>query len=127
MTLRILHIDDDENIRALTALAFDLVGSRAEVTSAPSGAEALARLDAGLTPDAILLDVMMPEMDGPSVLSSIRERPACATTPVIFMTAQAQDRETSHLMALGARGVIIKPFDPMSLAAQVERLLAIES
>ena len=124
MTLRILHVDDDENIRALTALAFDLTGSGAEVTSTPSGAEALARLDAGLTPDAILLDVMMPEMDGPAVLSRIRERPACADTPVIFMTAQTQDRETAQLMALGARGVIIKPFDPMSLAAQVETLLA---
>lgn len=126
MSLRILHVDDDENIRALTALAFDVGGSGAEVTSAPSGAEALAKLDSGLAPDVILLDVMMPDMDGPAVLSRIRERPAFADTPVIFMTAQTQDRETAQLMALGAFGVITKPFDPMSLAAQVERLLGSE-
>lgn len=123
MTLRILHVDDDENIRALTALAFELGGSGAEVTSVPSGPEALARLEAGLTPDAILLDVMMPEMDGPAVLSRIRERPACARTPVIFMTAHTQDEETARLMALDAQGVIIKPFDPLSLSAQVESFL----
>ncbi len=126
MSLRILHVDDDENIRALTALAFDLGGSGAEVASASSGAEALARLDGGLMPDVILLDVMMPEMDGPTVLSRIRERSAHGRTPIIFMTAQSQDRETAQLMALGARGVIIKPFDPMSLAAQVESFLGSE-
>jgi len=124
MSFRILHVDDDENIRALTALAFELSGTGVEVTSAASGFEALARLEDGLHPDAILLDVMMPEMDGPAVLACIQKRPAFNDTPIIFMTAHAQERDTAQLMALGAKGVIIKPFDPLSLAAQIEQLLS---
>jgi len=118
----ILHVDDDENIRALTALAFTLTGG-GEVRSARSGAEALELLAAGLKPDLILLDVMMPDMDGPAVLAGVRELPACRVTPVVFMTAQTQDHELANLMALGAAGVVIKPFDPMTLGQQIHALL----
>lgn len=118
----ILHVDDDENIRALTALAFTLTGG-GKVRSAASGAEALEALAEGLQPDLILLDVMMPDMDGPTVLAGVRELPAYRDTPIIFMTAQTQDHEVARLMALGAAGVVIKPFDPMTLGQQVHALL----
>lgn len=118
----VLHVDDDENIRALTALAIALTGG-GEVRSAASGAEALEILAAGWRPDVILLDVMMPDMDGPAVLASVRGLPAHRKTPVVFMTAQTQDHEIAGLMALGAAGVVIKPFDPMTLGEQVHALL----
>lgn len=118
----VLHVDDDENIRALTALAFTLTGA-GEVRSAASGAEALEALAAGLEPDLVLLDVMMPDMDGPAVLAAVRQLPAHQDTPVVFMTAQTQDHERAALMALGAAGVVIKPFDPMTLGQQVRALL----
>jgi CheY-like chemotaxis protein len=118
----VLHVDDDENIRALTALAFTLTGA-GEVRSAASGAEALEALAAGLEPDLVLLDVMMPDMDGPAVLAAVRRLPAHHDTPVVFMTAQTQDHERAGLMALGAAGVVIKPFDPMTLGQQVRALL----
>lgn len=120
--LCILHVDDDENIRALTALAFTLSGG-GDVRSAASGGEALEVLSAGLKPDLILLDVMMPDMDGPAVLARVRGLPDHRNTPVIFMTAQTQDHERAALMALGAAGVVIKPFDPMTLGQQVRALL----
>ncbi len=118
----ILHVDDDANIRALTELSFALSGG-GEVRSAASGAEALALLAAGLKPHLILLDVMMPDMDGPAVLAGVRELPDHRDTPIIFMTAQTQDHERARLMALGAAGVVIKPFDPMTLCQQVRSLL----
>lgn len=118
--LCILHVDDDENIRALTALAFDL-GGEAEVHSAVSGAEALRLLADGLRPDLLLLDVMMPDMDGPTLLGEIRGM--STSTPAIFMTAQTQDHEIARLLALGAIGVVIKPFDPLALGAQVLDML----
>ncbi|MBW8304733.1 MAG: response regulator [Brevundimonas sp.] len=118
----VLHVDDDANIRVLTELSFALSGG-GEVRSAASGAEALALLAAGLRPDLILLDVMMPGMDGPAVLASVRELPDHRNTPIIFMTAQTQDHERAGLMALGAAGVVIKPFDPMTLAQQVRALM----
>lgn len=120
--LSILHVDDDENIRALTALAFEL-GGDAEVRSAASGVEALGLLTEGFRPDLLLLDVMMPGMDGPSLLSEIRRPPAVSTAPAIFMTAQTQDHELARLMDLGAAGVVIKPFDPLTLGPQVRQLL----
>ena len=118
----ILHVDDDENIRVLTALSFTLSRGGA-VRSAASGVEALEALAAGLQPDLILLDVMMPDMDGPAVLARVRELPEHRNTPVVFMTAQTQDHERAALMALGAAGVVIKPFDPMTLGQQVHALL----
>ncbi len=118
--LCILHVDDDENIRALTALAFDL-GNEAEVRSAASGAEALRLLADGFRPDLLLLDVMMPDMDGPTLLRQIRE--TSMSTPAVFMTAQTQDHEVARLLGLGAIGVVIKPFDPLALGGQILNLL----
>ena len=120
--LCILHVDDDETIRALTTLAFDL-GGEAEVRSAASGDEALRLLGSGLKPDLLLLDVMMPDMDGPTLLGRIRQTCGTAAAPAIFMTAQTQDHELARLLELGAAGVVIKPFDPMTLGTEILRLL----
>jgi CheY-like chemotaxis protein/HPt (histidine-containing phosphotransfer) domain-containing protein len=115
--LRILHADDESDIREVVqiALAFDpgLV-----TQSCGSGQEALAvALD--WRPDIILLDVMMPRMDGPATLLRLRENRRTAMIPVVFMTARAQTRELDRFRALGAVGVIPKPFDPMTLAASL--------
>jgi two-component system OmpR family response regulator len=123
MRLQVLHVDDDDDIREVAAFSL-AIDPQIELRSAASGAEALAILDAGFRPDVILLDVMMPGLDGPGTLALIRELPAHAETPVIFMTARAQTSETDQYRALGALDVIIKPFDPMALAKDVRALLA---
>jgi CheY-like chemotaxis protein len=113
--LRILHVDDESDIREVVeiALGFD---PGFVTQSCGSGQEALAvALD--WLPDIILLDVMMPMMDGPATLLRLRENQRTATIPVVFMTARAQTRELDRFLALGAVGVIPKPFDPMTLAA----------
>jgi CheY-like chemotaxis protein len=121
ITIRVLHVDDDPDIREVVDLSLGL--DPAFVTrSCSSGQEALA-LAMDWPPDIILLDVMMPVMDGPSTLARLREHAQTASTPVVFMTARAQTREINHFRSLGAAGVISKPFDPMTLAASVRRHL----
>lgn len=122
-SLSILHVDDEDDIREVAAFALELDPDIA-LKSAASGQAALNLLDAGETPDVILLDVMMPGLDGPGTLKLIRERPALATTPVIFMTARAQSGEVDQYRRLGALDVIVKPFDPMTLASDVRSILA---
>ena len=121
--LHLLHIDDEDDIREVAAYALE-IDPTIRLQSASSGAEALTRLEAGLRPDVILLDVMMPGMDGPSTLEGLRQIDGLQTTPVIFMTARVQAEERDRYAALGAIGVINKPFDPMALAAEVRSLLA---
>jgi len=121
--LHVLHVDDEPDIREVAAMSLEL-DETMSLTSAASGAEALALLEAGCRPDVILLDVMMPELDGPGTLARLRRLPGHETTPVIFMTARAQSSELSRYIGLGAVGVIVKPFDPMSLAASVRDTLA---
>lgn len=121
--VQILHVDDDEDIREVAAFSLG-IDPQIELRSAASGAQALEVLDAGYRPDVILLDVMMPGLDGPGTLALIRQRPDQAETPVVFMTARVTSSETDQYRALGALDVIVKPFDPMSLAADVRALLA---
>jgi CheY-like chemotaxis protein len=123
MPLNLMHVDDEPDIREVAAFAFELDPDIA-VASYASGAEALARLDAGTRPDVVLLDVMMPSLDGPGVLAALRELDGMDRTPVIFMTARVQSDEVERLKQIGAIGVIVKPFDPMTLARQVRDLLA---
>lgn len=118
---RILYVDDEPDIREVAEMALGL-DPDFEVQTAASGAEALPQAEAW-QPDLILLDVMMPGMDGPAVLGRLAEQPATAKVPVVFITARTQAQEVAALIALGARGVIAKPFDPMSLAAQVRAFL----
>ena len=89
-----------------------------EIRSCGSGHEALAVAEDWL-PDLVLLDVMMPEMDGPTTLGHLRENARTAKVPVVFMTARAQAYELDTFRSLGAAGVIPKPFDPMTLAGSV--------
>ena len=115
--LRVLHIDDEPDIRAVVALSLGL-DSEFEVRSCASGKNGLAAAGE-CPPDIILLDVMMPVMDGPETLRHLRENPKTADIPVVFVTACAQTREVEHFKSLGAAGVIAKPFDPMTFAASV--------
>ena len=122
MTLKLLHVDDEPDIREVAAFALELDPDIA-LTSMSSGEEALAALEGGLRPDVILLDVMMPRLDGPGTLARLRNISGLETTPVIFMTARVQASECDQYIAMGAIGVITKPFDPMTLAGQVNDLL----
>jgi CheY-like chemotaxis protein len=116
-TIRILHVDDEPDIREVVELSLGL-DPDFTVRSCGSGKDALA-IAADWQPDFILLDVMMPAMDGPATLVQLRENAKSADIPVIFMTARAQARELNRFRSLGAVGVIPKPFDPMTLAASV--------
>jgi CheY-like chemotaxis protein len=93
-----------------------------DVRGCGSGEDALVTA-AEWSPDLILLDVMMPQMDGPTTLGRLRQTSRTATIPVVFMTARAQQKELEHYVSLGAEGVIAKPFDPMTLAASVRSYL----
>jgi two-component system, OmpR family, response regulator len=115
MSVRILYVDDEEDIREIACLSLSLDPS-VEVRACASGAEAVTAALAW-QPDLILLDVMMPDMDGPGTLLALRRHPAAAAIPVVFVTARTQARDVEKLRALGAAGVIAKPFDPMTLAA----------
>jgi two-component system OmpR family response regulator len=117
--LRVLHVDDEPDIRELVEIALGL-DPNFSVQECASGADALKMVADG-PPDIILLDVMMPDMDGPAMLAHLRESPKTANIPVVFMTARAQTRDIERFVSLGVTGVIPKPFDPMTLAAAVRR------
>nr|WP_323750553.1 response regulator [Marinobacter sp.] len=117
---KILYVEDDADIRAIAELALqDVGGFTAALCS--SGAEAI-EVAPGFQPDLIILDVMMPEMDGPRTLQELRKLEATRDTPAIFMTARIQRTEIDEYLSLGALGVIPKPFDPMTLADDIRRL-----
>lgn len=119
---RILFVEDSVDIRRVATLAMERVG-HFDVLACASGEEAIR--EAGkYRPDLLLLDVMMPDMDGPTTLARLRELPALAFTPAVFMTAKAHPTEIAHLRSLGAIGVIIKPFEPMSLSARLAEIWA---
>lgn len=122
MTLlsRILHVEDDRSIQAVAKVALEAVGGF-QVLSCASGQEALDQVLA-FDPHFILLDVMMPGMDGPQTLLQLRELVDIQRVPVAFMTAKVQPAEIEHYLSLGARDVITKPFDPMQLANQVREI-----
>jgi two-component system OmpR family response regulator len=115
--LHILHVDDEPDIREIVGISLGL-DPELVTRSCGSGEEAM-ELALDWHPDMILLDVMMPMMDGPKTLACLRGNPQTAGIPVIFMTARAQTRELDLFRSLGAVGVIPKPFDPMTLAASV--------
>jgi len=112
---RILYIEDETDLQWLVKYVLESAGGF-EVMVCGSGAEGLRRMG-DFAPDLVLLDVMMPEMDGFSVLRALRARPESAAVPVLFLTAREQ--EGDEYLALGANGVIAKPFEPSRLVAQV--------
>ncbi len=118
---RILHIDDEPDIREIIEISLGL-DPTFKIRSCESGAAGLM-VAAEWSPDIILLDVMMPVMDGPATLARLRQNPRTDRIPVIFMTARAQARELDRFRAIGAVGVIAKPFDPTRLAASVRDYL----
>lgn len=115
--LRVLYVDDDDDIRDVVKIALSL-DPDISALFLPSGRAALDAVES-FRPHIILLDVMMPVMDGPTTLAHLRQHQSGAPTPVVFVTARTQEREVERFLALGAAGVIAKPFDPMTLAAQV--------
>ena len=119
--MKVLVIDDEADIRRIAQLALERVG-KMEVAEADSGVGIVERVELE-KPDAILLDVMMPGLDGPATFRVLRGDARSASIPVIFLTAKAQPAEIERLKALGARAVLTKPFDPMLLAAQVRAVL----
>ena len=119
--MKVLIIDDDRDIRSIACLSLSRVGGM-DVIQAASGGEGVrkARDEA---PDVILLDMMMPTMDGLETLAALLAQPATARIPVIFLTAKAVGSDCERLTALGAAGVLIKPFDPRTLADSVRALV----
>jgi CheY-like chemotaxis protein len=115
--IRILHVDDEPDIREIVGMALGL-NADFEVRSCACGADAVATA-AEWFPSLILLDVMMPGMDGPTTLTHLRQDPRTTDIPILFMSARAQAREVQQFISLGAQGVISKPFDPMTLAFKV--------
>lgn len=119
---RVLYVEDDPDIQAIVKIALETVG-KLQLQIASSGQEALDVIDA-FRPDFILLDVMMPGLDGPATLAQIRARGTFAATPAAFCTAKVQPQEVERLRALGACDVIAKPFDPLTLASRLRQLHA---
>ena len=117
---KILYVEDDPDIQLIGMLALQQVGGFSTVV-ASSGEEALG-LAENCKPDLILLDVMMPGMDGITTLNKLRENLKFADIPVIFMTAKTQKSELDSYLESGALAVIPKPFDPMTLADQVSEI-----
>jgi CheY-like chemotaxis protein len=119
--IRILLVDDEPDIREVVDVSLGLDRDFATRACA-SGADALVTA-AEWSPSLILLDVMMPLMDGPTTLANLRKNPRTAHIPVVFLTARTQASEIQQYVSLGAQGVLSKPFDPMTLAASVRSYL----
>jgi two-component system OmpR family response regulator len=119
--VKVLIIDDEDDIRRIARLSLSRVGGM-EVRDASSGPDGVRKAMEEV-PDVILLDVMMPGLDGPRTLSALLSRPETAKIPVVFLTAKALPSELERLKSLGAAGVLTKPFDPMTLPARLREIL----
>jgi CheY-like chemotaxis protein len=120
----VLVVDDDDSIREIAEISLQLVGGM-HVLTASGGVEALETLEQTRTqlPDVVLMDVMMPDMDGLTTFRHMQEDPDIRNIPVILVTAKVQVGERQVWDGLAISGVISKPFDPMTLAAEVGRML----
>jgi CheY-like chemotaxis protein len=118
---RILIIDDDDDIREVAALTLEATAGWT-VYTASCGREGI---DAALEqkPEAILMDVMMPEMDGPTTFKEMQQIPAIAGIPVVLLTAKVQGIDQRRFAGLGVAAVLFKPFEPLTLAAQISEVL----
>ncbi len=120
MALRILLIEDDPDIQKMVQLSLKFQGGH-QVFTASDGREGIAKAAAEL-PDLILLDVMMPEMDGYEACRMLKSQPSTSHIPIVFLSARAQQSEIQRGRELGAIGYLVKPFDPMTLASQLDSL-----
>jgi CheY-like chemotaxis protein len=118
---KVLIIDDEDDIREVAALSLESVAGW-EVVTANSGSLGLARA-VEYQPDAILLDVMMPGMDGPTTFRELRKNPATAKIPVLLLTAKVQSSDQRRFADLGVEAVLFKPFDPLTLSTQIAGVL----
>jgi CheY-like chemotaxis protein len=118
---KVLIIDDEDDIREVAALSLESVAGW-EVITASSGSQGLARA-VEHQPDAILLDVMMPGMDGPTTFRELRKNPATAKIPVLLLTAKVQSSDQRRFADLGVEAVLFKPFDPLTLSDQIAGVL----
>lgn len=117
---KILYVEDEADIQAIAQIALESVGGYT-LMACSSGEEAIDSIT-GFNPDLILLDVMMPGMDGPSTLRALHNLPGFESTPAIFMTAQTLPEEIEVLLKEGVLDIITKPFDPMELAKQIQKI-----
>ena len=123
--VRVLLVDDEPDIREVVDVSLGL-DPEFKTRACASGADALA-VAAQWSPAIILLDVMMPLMDGPTTLAKLRQDPRTAGIPILFLTARTQAEEIAQYISLGAQGVLSKPFDPMTLAALVRSHLPVSA
>ncbi|KYC35681.1 two-component system response regulator [Scytonema hofmannii PCC 7110] len=120
-TKRILVVDNEEYIQEVTKICLETVAGW-EVVTAGSGKEGISKAE-DFQPDAILLDVMMPDMDGPTTFEKLQENPATKTIPVILLTAKIQASDRRRYAQMGIKTAIAKPFNPLELAGQVAAAL----
>ena len=118
---RLLLVDDEPDIREVAQMSLETTTDWA-IETAGSGEDALARIEAGGV-DAVLLDVMMPDMDGPAIFKKLRSERATRNLPVILLTAKVQASDQERFDEMGVAGVIGKPFDPLLLADQIAEIL----
>ena len=121
MARRVLVVDDEDDIREVSRVSLELVGHY-DVLTAASGRAGVEQARTN-RPDAILLDVMMPELDGPSTLAELQADALTRDIPVVFLTAKTQQAERARLASLGVAGVLIKPFDPLKLPGDLAETL----
>jgi CheY-like chemotaxis protein len=118
----LLVVDDEDDIREVAGLSLDLTEGWTILTA--NGGAAGMELAASSHPDAILLDVMMPDWDGPRTLRALRAQNTTESIPVIFLTAKVQESDRQRFMQMGVRGIIAKPFDQLTLGQQIKNLLS---
>lgn len=120
MLNKVLYVEDEPDIHEIVKLALERLGGY-QVSVCDNGNDALAMVG-DFQPDLILLDVMMPGMDGPTTLAELRKINEFKDCPIVFMTAKVQANEIQHLLDLGAADVISKPFDPIALSEQLQKI-----
>jgi two-component system OmpR family response regulator len=119
---KICYVEDDEDIQRIVRMSLERVGKMTvEIVTDPL--QAIGVINA-FKPDLVMLDWMMPGMDGPTLFKKMKEDPQTAGLPVVFITAKAQSRDMAELMALGAAGTISKPFSPKDLPEQLRQIWA---
>jgi two-component system OmpR family response regulator len=119
---KICYVEDDEDIQRIVRMSLERVGKMTvEIVTDPL--QAIAAMTA-FKPDLVMLDWMMPGMDGPTLFKKMKEDPVTSSLPVVFITAKAQSRDMAELMALGAAGTISKPFSPKDLPEQLRQIWA---